>query len=313
MNSKKITVVGSINVDLVINSDRMPLSGETIEGGGFQVISGGKGANQAVAVSRQGTATSFIGCTGDDDFGNSQKANLSDEKINTDLVSQVKGESTGVAVIIVEPDGNNRIILSPGANHKLTPDDIKDAEKKIAEADILICQLETPLETIKKALETAKANNTITILNPAPAVILDPTILSLVDYLIPNETEAEVLSGLKVKSIDDAKLAAKKISETCPGTIIITMGEAGVLTLADGKMDFAKAFPVKARDTTAAGDTFIGTLAAFLVQGNALGHAVEKAMAAAAISVTRVGAQTSIPDKNEFEAFYLKQQPDMKK
>ncbi len=309
----KITVVGSINVDLVINSDRIPLPGETIKGGNFQVISGGKGANQAVAVSRQQIPTSFIGCVGDDDFGIGQKANLKNEKINTSYISKIDNESTGVAIIVVEPDGNNRIILSPGANDKLTPDIIETAQDAIAKADILICQLEIPLETVKKALEIAKANNTITILNPAPAIFLDSSILGLVDYLIPNETEAAVLSNVNVVDRKSAERAAKELSRICPGTIIITMGEQGVLTIDNGNMKFAAAVPVKAKDTTAAGDTFIGTLAAFLFQGDALEIAVKKAMSAAAISVTKFGAQTSIPDKQEFERYYFKHHPDLEK
>ncbi len=303
----KITVVGSINVDLVINSDRIPLQGETIKGGDFQIISGGKGANQAVAVSRQEVATSFIGCIGNDDFGKSQKANLKNEKINTDYISEIDSGSTGVAVIVVEPDGNNRIILSPGANDELTSDMIENAQDTIAGADILICQLEIPLQTVKKALEIARANNTITILNPAPAVHLDSSLLALVDYLIPNETEAGILSNVNVIDQKSAEKAAKELSKICPGTIMITMGELGVLTMVNGKMTFADAVPVKAKDTTAAGDTFIGTLSVFLLQGDTLESAVKKAMSAAAISVTKLGAQTSIPDKQEFEKFYIKE------
>ncbi len=303
MNSK-IVVVGSINVDLVIHSDRIPNSGETIRGNGFQVIPGGKGANQAVAAARQNIATSFIGCVGDDDFGEARKQNLKDEKITVDFVSKIKNESTGVAMIIVEPNGNNRIILSPAANDRLTQENIKSAQRIIAEADILICQLETPVESVKKALETAKSNNTATILNPAPAVPLDVSILSLVDYLIPNETEASLLSGIRVNDLESAEKSVRILKNVCPGTIMITMGEHGVLTAADGKMEFNQAFDVEALDTTAAGDTFIGTLAAFLIQKEPLKEAVKKAMAAAAIAVTRIGAQTSIPNQKEVEFFF---------
>ncbi len=300
----KISVVGSINVDLVINSERIPVSGETIKGGKFQMVSGGKGANQAVAAARQGVSTSFIGCIGDDDFGVNQKLNLDNENIDTHHISRIKKESTGVAVIVVGSNGDNRIILSSGANDKLTPKLVEDAESTIAESDILICQLESPLLTIKKALETARKSGTLTILNPAPAVSLDSSILKLVDYLIPNETEASLLSGVKVVDLESAKKAAKVLSQKCSGTIMITMGEHGVLTLNHNQIKFTKALPVKTVDTTAAGDTFIGTLAAFLIHGDDLEIAVKKATLAAAMTVKKVGAQTSIPDKQEFEIFY---------
>ncbi len=305
-----ITVVGSINVDLVINSDRIPLPGETIKGRGFQVISGGKGANQAVAAARQGIATSFIGCIGDDDFGQSQKENLKEENINIKYLSKVDNESTGVAVIVVETSGDNRIILSPGANDRLTPELVEAAEDAISRSKILICQLETPLPAVKKALEIARANGTITVLNPAPAASLDSSILNLVDYLIPNETEASLLSGVQVVDVESAKEAAKVLATKCLGTIIITMGEHGVLTAANGKMEFTRTFPVKAKDTTAAGDTFIGTLTSFLTEADVLETAVTKAMCAAAISVTKVGAQTSIPDRKDFQQFYLQHKQD---
>ena len=302
--SSKITVVGSINVDLVIHSDRLPLPGETIRGSRFQVIAGGKGANQAVAAARQGVSTSFVGCVGDDKFGSDQKKNLANDKIDVQCISEIKDESTGVAVIVVEPNGDNRIILSPAANDRLTPDKIEKTQAVIAGADILICQLETPLPAIRKALEIAKASQTTTILNPAPAVPLDASMLRLVDYLIPNENEAALLSGVEVTDIESAKKAAVALGRICPGVILITMGEHGVLTAAGGRMDFARAVRVKAIDTTAAGDTFIGTLAAFLVNADPLETAVKKAMSAAAISVTKVGAQTSIPNRETFENFY---------
>lgn len=305
-----ITVVGSINVDLVINTDRIPLPGETIKGSGFQVISGGKGANQAVAAARQGTATSFIGCIGDDDFGESQKENLREENIKINYLSKVDNESTGVAVIVVETSGDNRIILSPGANDRLTPELVEAAEDAIRESKILICQLETPLPAVKKALEIAQKNGTITVLNPAPAVPLDSSILSLVDYLIPNETEAAILSGVQVVDVESAKEAAKVLAAKCSGTIIITMGEHGVLTATDDKMEYTEAFPVKAIDTTAAGDTFIGTLASFISEADDLETAVRKAMCAAAISVTKIGAQTSIPNRKGFQEFYLQHKRD---
>jgi ribokinase len=305
-----ITVVGSINVDLVINSDRIQLPGETIKGSGFQVISGGKGANQAVAAARQGMATSFIGCIGDDDFGESQKENLIEENVNINYLSKVDNESTGVAVIVVETSGDNRIILSPGANDRLTPELVEAAEDAITRSKILICQLETPLPAVKKALEIARKNETITVLNPAPAVPLDSSILSLVDYLIPNETEAAILSGVEVVDVESAKEAAKVLAAKCSGTIIITMGEHGVLTATDGKMEYTEAFPVKAIDTTAAGDTFIGTLASFISEADDLETSVTKAMCAAAISVTKIGAQTSIPNRKDFQEFYLQHKRD---
>lgn len=301
----KITVVGSINVDLVIKSERIPRAGETITGGAFQVISGGKGANQAVAVARQGVSTSFIGCIGDDNFGRQQRAALLKEHINLDYVSEIASESTGVAIIIIEPDGDNRIILSPGANARLTPAMIEGSEQAIADADILICQLETPVRAAQRALEIARRHGTTTILNPAPAIPLTSSILSLCDYLIPNETEAEALSGVAVSNPESAQKAAEIIGEHCPGTVMITLGEQGVLTRADGQVDFTEALSVKAIDTTAAGDTFIGSLAAFLASGDPLEIALKKAMYAAALSVTKKGAQTSIPGKHEFEDFYL--------
>ncbi|MDJ0782111.1 MAG: ribokinase [Desulfosarcinaceae bacterium] len=300
----KIVVVGSINVDLVIHSDRLPLPGETLKGGPFRMISGGKGANQAVAAARQGVPTALVGCVGDDSFGQQQSQHLAGEKIDIHHISEVENESTGVALIVVEPDGENRIILAPAANDALTPEMIASARDTIIDADILICQLETPLATVGKAMEIAKAHQTTTILNPAPAMPLDSELLRFVDYLVPNETEAERLSGVAVTDVETAKQAAAALAKVCPGVILITMGETGVLSCTGGRMEFTPAVRVKAVDTTAAGDTFIGTLAAFLIQKDPLDAAVRKAMSAAAISVTQVGAQTSIPRREAVLAFY---------
>ena len=301
-----IAVVGSSNMDLVVKSNRIPAIGETILGGDFIMVPGGKGANQAVAAAKLGARVFFIAKLGKDIFGSQSLANFEKEGVNTKYVLQTEEAPSGVALIMVDDDGNNLIVVAPGANHKLSPEDVKEAETDIASSGALVAQLEVPIETIEFAAGLANKNNVPFILDPAPAQKLSPQLLEMVDVLTPNETEAQILTGVEVKDRDSAGAAARKLLDCGVKTVILTMGVNGYLTVNKEGMEFVPAKKVKAADSTAAGDAFTGSLAVGLAQGKTLAEAALFANNVAAVSVTKMGAQPSMPTVREVESFISK-------
>ncbi|MDB5768277.1 MAG: rbsK2 [Collimonas fungivorans] len=303
-----IVIIGSINMDLVLNVPRMPLPGETLSGGRFQTISGGKGANQAVACARlsdDSVKVAMVACLGDDAFGTELRAALRNDGIDDSHISTIVGEASGVASILVDASGQNSIVLAAGANDALSPAHIDAARSLIEQARIVVLQLETPLATVIHAIKLAHQLGKTVVLNPAPAQALPAALLAQVDYLIPNEIEAAMLAGLNAASLDnDAAIeaAVAKLRAAGSSNVLVTLGEKGVYAaLSSGSVHFA-AQPTKAVDTTAAGDTFIGGFVAALAEGRSEADAIAFGQRAAALSVARVGAQTSIPYRSELEA-----------
>jgi len=303
-----IVIIGSINMDLVLNVPRMPHPGETLSGGRFQTISGGKGANQAVACARlsaNDVKVAMVACLGDDAFGTELRAALRNDGIDDSHVSTIGGEASGVASILVDASGQNSIVLAAGANDALSPAHIDAARGLIEQARIVVLQLETPLATVRHAIELAHALGKTVVLNPAPAQALSADLLAQVEYLIPNEIEAAMLAGLNAASLDnDAAIeaAVAKLRADGSSNVLVTLGEKGVYAaLSSGSVHFAAQL-TKAVDTTAAGDTFIGGFVAALAEGRSEADAIAFGQRAAALSVARVGAQTSIPYRRELEA-----------
>ncbi|PHM58730.1 ribokinase [Xenorhabdus sp. KK7.4] len=308
MSVAKLAVMGSINVDHILNIKFFPQPGETVQGKQYQVAFGGKGANQAVAAGRCGADITFIACVGQDDVGKNICQQLVKDNINTSAIRMIEGESTGVALIFVNQQGENIIGINAGANGSLTPECIHHHEVVIKEADALLLQLEIPLNTVLLAAEMAKKHLTKVILNPAPAQKVSDKLLSLVDIITPNETEAEHLTGIAITDNTEAGKAAQFLHDKGIETVIITLGSRGVWLSEQGKQGkVISGFPVKAIDTVAAGDTFNGALVTGLLEGQEILSAIRFAHAAAAIAVTRRGAQTSIPWRSEIDAFLAEQ------
>jgi ribokinase len=299
----RICVVGSANIDLTFRTARLPAPGETLTGHGFQLGFGGKGANQAVMAARLGARVTMIGTVGRDVFGEQTLANLQAEGIDTRCVHAVAGQPTGVASIVVNDAAQNCIIVVPGANAHLTPADIEAAADAIVNADALVAQLEVPLDTTLTAFRLARAAGVRNILNPAPAASVPDALLQLADLCVPNEPEIEQLTGQAAATPEQAEHAARLLQQRGPRTVIVTLGRRGALVLADGVAEIVPGLSVNAVDTTGAGDAFIGSLAVFLAEGMGLGDAVRKSNAAAALSVTRPGAQTSFPRRAQIETF----------
>jgi len=295
----RITVVGSVNMDLVFRTPRMPAVGETLHGHEFCQIPGGKGANQAVAAARQGAQVSFIGAVGDDGFGSFSRDCLAAEGMELTHLARVAGVATGVAGILVDDSGSNSIVLAAGANATLTAAQVDAATAAIAGAQLLVCQLETPLATVTRAIEIARAQGVKVILNPAPAQDLTDALLAQVDYLILNETEASQLSGIAVVGQDSAKAASEQILRRGTGTVLLTMGEHGAPITESTGSQFIPAVKVDVVDTTAAGDTFVGAFAVGLANGLSVIDASREAQYTAALTVTKLGAQTSIPQRQQ--------------
>jgi len=299
----KITVVGSSNMDLVVKAERIPVPGETIIGGDFIMAPGGKGANQAVAAAKVGAEVFFIAKLGDDIFGAKSLSNFKNEGVNTKYVAQTKDAPSGIAIIAVDNAGNNAIVVASGANSKLSPDDVKAAESDIASSGAVVTQLETPMETVEFAVELANKVGVPFILDPAPAQPLTEELLSKIDVLTPNETEAQILTGIEVTDQASAIAASKKLLETGVKAVILTMGVSGyVLATGEGE-EFVPAKKVKAVDSTAAGDAFTGSLAVGLAKGQSLSEAAAFANNVAALSVTKMGAQPSMPTLEEVMDF----------
>jgi ribokinase len=308
MDTGKLVVLGSINADHILNINQFPQPGETVIGKQYTVAFGGKGANQAVAAGRAGADISFIACVGDDDIGERVRQQLASDNIDTSPVEAIADTTTGVALIFVNAEGENVIGIDAGANKAVTPDYLNRYQQNIVDASALLMQLESPLETVIAAAKLAKQHKTQVILNPAPACELPDELLSLVDMITPNETEAERLTGVQVNNNEDAQRAAKVLHDKGIETVIITLGSKGVWLSQQGEGKQVSGFRVKAVDTIAAGDTFNGALVTALLEGAAMDKAVRFAHAAAAIAVTRPGAQPSVPWRNEIDDFLARQE-----
>lgn len=305
---KPIVIVGSSNMDLVAKALRIPVPGETLTGTDFFMIPGGKGANQAVAAARLGAEVIFVARLGKDVFGAKSLENFKSVQINTKHIQQLDDVPSGIALIAIDDSGRNSIIVVPGANGRLMPADVDQARADIAAAGVVVTQLEVPMATVEHTAELAQENKVPFILDPAPARPLSPALLARVDILKPNEIEAETLTGIKVIDADTAGKAADALLSQGVRQVIITMGKKGFLLAEDDSMDFIEGYKVRAVDSTAAGDAFTGALAFGIASGKSLRQAVLYANAVAAISVTRYGAQSSMPTLNEVQAFLAKEQ-----
>ena len=299
---KNICVIGSLNMDLVVNVDTMPKPGQTIIGSNFKEVPGGKGANQAVAMARLNGNVSMIGKVGEDGFGQTLINSLKNDKVDTTYIQTSKG-ATGVALITVDKNAQNSIVVSPGANFEVKEDDIDNNIEAIKNSDIVVLQLETPLNTIKYALNKAKELNKYTILNPAPAVKLDDEIIKNVDLLTPNETELEIISGVSIETEEDIQKAAQIMIEKGVKELIVTLGSKGSLYINKEKSMFKKAYKVEAVDTTAAGDSYTGALAVALSQDKNIVDAMDFASKVGALSVLKEGAQSSLPTLEDVKNF----------
>lgn len=299
----KVAVVGSSNTDLVAFVERLPEQGETLIGHRFLQTPGGKGANQAVAAARLGAEVTFIARVGSDAFGRAACENFRREGILTDYIVQDSEAPSGVALIFVGARGENMIVVVPGANARLSPADVERAEEALRSAHVLLLQLETPLETVARALEIAAESGVTVLLNPAPACHLPPSLLSKVDWLTPNETEASALTGIPVMDWDFARRAGEALLEQGVKHVVVTIGERGALWVHPQGYEHIPGFLVQAVDTTAAGDAFSGALAVALAERQEPKAAIRFANAVAALSVTRPGAQASLPSREEVAQF----------
>lgn len=299
----KIVVIGSSNTDLVVNTDRAPEGGETVLGNGFVVNHGGKGANQAVAVSRIGGTVSFISKVGNDTFGSQMRRHYEDEGMDVSYVFVDALAPSGVALIIVDGKAENRIVVAPGANGNLTEEDIDKAGLAVEKSEFVLLQLEIPMATVEYAARMAASLGKKVIVNPAPACPLSEELLRDVYLITPNETEAGILTGITIVDNDSAIKAAEALLGLGVQNVVITLGEKGALVYNAEVSMFVPAYQVKAVDTTAAGDVFNGALAVALSEGRTLPDAARFACAASAISVTRMGAQNSVPSRGELDNF----------
>lgn len=300
MKTKKIIVLGSCNTDMVIQTNRLPVPGETILGGEFMMTPGGKGANQAVAASRLGGNVTFITKVGNDIFGQQSLDLYQSENINTDYIFSDPDNPSGVALITVDSHAENCIVVASGANMSLSKEDVDKCRSEIESADILLMQLEIPLETVEYAAQIASKAGVKVVLNPAPAAMQSPEVYRNINVFIPNKTEAEIISGISITDWDSAQKASDAISDKGVDIVIITLGSSGALLKHEGQYyNIPVEVPVKAVDTTAAGDTFCGAFCVALSEGMELVDAVRFAHRAAGISVTNMGAQVSIPYRKD--------------
>ena len=302
MSESKILVIGSSNTDMVICTGHLPLPGETVIGGTFFMNPGGKGANQAVTVARLGGRVSFICKTGSDIFGHQANQLFNEEGIDTSYVFSDTKNPSGVALITVDTDAENCIVVAPGANAHLTPNDLKRSAEAVEAADIILLQLEIPMQTVEAAAMMAYRLGKKVVLNPAPA---SAGLLETLYAITPNETEAEAISGIRITDERTAEEAARKIASMGVCNVIITLGAKGALVFDGAHCEIVPAYKTQAVDTTAAGDVFNGALVVALSEGRTLPEAVRFACKASAISVTRVGAQNSVPYRTEVDVFNL--------
>ncbi|AQQ71156.1 Ribokinase [Limihaloglobus sulfuriphilus] len=298
----KVVVVGSSNMDLVAKTPRIPVAGETLSGTDFFMVPGGKGANQAVAAARLGADVVFVAKLGKDVFASRSIDNYRNAGIDISRIEQIEGVPSGIAMIAVEESGNNSIIVVPGANAKLGPADVTAAKDDIAAATVVVAQLEIPMETVLETAKAAQAVGAAFILDPAPAGELSDELLSMVDIIKPNETEAEAITGIKVSDRASAAKAADVLLDKGVKTVIITLGGRGFMLARGRSKEIIANHNVKVVDTTAAGDAFVGGLAFGIAAGKPLKDAAVYANYVAAVSVTRQGAQTSLPTQMEVAA-----------
>jgi ribokinase len=299
----RVCVVGSSNVDLIVQTERLPRPGETVTGRSITTVCGGKGGNQAVMAARLGAVVLLVGKVGRDDFGERLRQNYREQGIDTTHLLTDDSRPSGVATILVDDAANNCILVVPGANEGLTPEDVRGASAAISGADVLLCQLEVPLAATVEALRLAAQAQVKTILNPAPARALSDEVLALADLCIPNESELELLTGMPASTPEEAAAAAQALLARGPGIVLVTLGERGALLVDREGCKAVLPRPVQAVDPSGAGDVFIGSLAVFLAEGSSLLDAATKAAAVAALSVTRPGTQTSFPTADEVRAF----------
>ena len=298
-----ILVIGSFMMDLVVRTPRAPEKGETVIGESFSRFPGGKGANQAVSAARLSGKVTMVGKVGDDEYGNEAIETLKQERINTDYILRDYKHPTGVGVITLENSGDNRIVVIPGANLAYTEDELSTIKYLIKNSKILVVQLEMNLSMVHKAVTYAFMQQVPVILNPAPAQVLSDELLGKVTYLTPNETEAELLTGIKVRSMEDAENAGKVLLNKGVKNVIITLGENGALLVNHAGTYHVPGFSVKPYDTVAAGDAFNGALAVGISNGKPLIDVVRYANAVGALTVTKEGAIPSLPRIDEVEAF----------
>jgi ribokinase len=296
--------VGSLNMDLVTRAPRLPRAGETLAGQSFVTVPGGKGANQAVAAARLGASVAMIGCVGDDAYGEQLRSALLAEGIDCEAVTAIAGESTGVALIVVDDNSQNAIVIVAGGNGHVTSNVVDGFDALLSQAEVIICQLEVPMATVGHVLKRGRELGKTVILNPAPASgPLPAEWYAWIDYLIPNESEATALTGLPVDSVATADAAASALLASGVGKVIVTLGEHGALFANKASSQHFPAPKVKPVDTTAAGDTFVGGFAAALADGKPESEAIRFGQIAAALSVTRAGAQPSIPTFNDVQSY----------
>lgn len=303
---KKLVVLGSINADHILTLNHFPHPGQTVTGHHYQVAFGGKGANQAVAAGRSGANIHFIACVGQDSIGEQIKTQLDHDQVNTDAVQAIEDTTTGVALIFVNHSAENCIGIYSGANHALTPAYVLQHQETISSADALLLQLETPIDSVLMAAKIAQQAKVKVILNPAPAQDLSEDLLRLVDVITPNETEAFHLTGKIIHNDEDAADAAFILHGKGIKTVIITMGSRGIWLSEEGQGQLISGFKVNAVDTIAAGDTFNGAFITALLEGQSTANASQFANAAAALAVTRAGAQPAIPWRLEIDDFLEK-------
>lgn len=297
-----ITVLGSLNMDLVTQVNKTPAVGQTTLGQGLDLIPGGKGANQAVTIGKLGGSVQMIGKIGNDDYGKRLLESLKKNHVKREHVLY-SNESTGLAFIMVNDNGDNSIVVIPGANFDLTKEDLKEQKKSIEASDILVCQLETPLEVVEEALILAKSKDVFTVLNPAPGKVLSQNILKHTDLLTPNESELEIISGIKIDDEKGMIKACEKLISQGVGGIIVTLGEKGALYVSSDGVKTFEAYSVKAIDTTAAGDSFTGAIAYALDTGLGLEEGIRLAMKVGALTVQKKGAQSSLPTLKDVKGF----------
>jgi ribokinase len=302
--SSRIYVIGSLNADLVQKVPRLPKGGETLQGNDLRTFAGGKGGNQAFAAARMGGRVSMVGQVGNDGFGVMLLDSLRSAGVNTDHVAVVEG-SSGTAMILVLPNGENAIVISPGANATLTPGEAARSLEHLATGSLLLCQLEIPMETVERSLAAAKRNGATTILDPAPANAACLAMLAHVDFLTPNETEAMQLLGLDgaIGDDDQALQVASKLRDRGASTVVLKLGSRGCCIVNKEISTIVSSHEVAAVDTTAAGDTFNGAFACDLEQKRSIVEAARFANAAGALAVTKPGAQNSVPTRKEVEQF----------
>ncbi len=297
-----LVVVGSLNMDLVVQAPRIPKPGETVSGAGdLKLIPGGKGANQAYGSAMLGADVAMLGRVGNDAFGETLVQNLNKVKVDTRFITRDPDAATGIALIVVEESGQNIIVVSPGANRRVSPEDVTQGESVIRSADVLLLQLEIPLNVVIRAVELAKLHGVITVLNPAPAQPLPTELLTLIDVLIPNETEAAILSSCETNTEEEIQQAAAALRRSGAKTIIMTLGSRGALLITENVFSHFPAFPIDPVDTTAAGDAFVASFSIALAEGRSLQEAVRYGNAAGALACTKLGAQPSLPNRSELE------------